>query len=86
MESFMRSCQSILSGFGVTAAGIAPQATAVIFAESPLLKQHFALVIEDKYTESAMQEPFLMNLQLLHGTYGFVVGVYKYYLWHALII
>jgi hypothetical protein len=33
-----------------------------------------------------MQESFLMNLQLFHGTNRFILGVYKYYLWHALII
>ena len=75
--------QATLGGFvgglavaGMAATGVGPQARGVVFRQSALLHEEFALGIEDEDGESTMQMRADMGGLLLHQTYLVIVIVY----------
>jgi hypothetical protein len=63
----------------MAAAGIRPQASAVIFRQRPSLQEHLSPGIEDEYTEGPMQQRLSVSFHLLHGPNFFIKFVHKHH-------
>jgi len=61
------SGSSVFAGQGMTAAGVGPQTTTVVFVSGSLLEQHFAPAVENKNAECPVQQPFLVGLHFIHS-------------------
>jgi hypothetical protein len=69
--SFSR-INDVFSRQGMAAAGIRPQAAAVILGQRSLLQQHFTFTVKDKNAEGPVQVRFPVRFYFLHGAYRLI--------------
>ena len=61
----------------MAAAGVGPQASAVVFVQSAPMKQQFTLAVEHKNAERSVQDTFAVGFHFLHGAQWVIFWIYE---------